>query len=246
MKLGNKIKKTTQIGALALITALLGGTALEASAQTRRTTRRPTLTRTVKRTTPVKPRTATYRVDSGQTIRVRMNGTLSSKTAQVGDTFTTSVTEPVYADNGSVVIPLGSTVSGRVTSVRAARKGGNPGEIGVTFFNVRIPNGRNYAINGSLTSLDSDDAKSDNESTARGDKMKNRKLIFTGGGAGGGALIGAAIGGGKGALIGGIIGGVGGLITETQTKGENAEVKDGTTFGIYLNQDVYLPKFIEN
>ena len=86
---------------------------------------------------------------------------------------------------------------------------------------------------------------SDSEGTASGDKMKHRKVIWYGGGAAGGALLGAAIGGGKGALIGGIIGGVGGLITETQTKGEDVDVKSGTEFGVYLNQAVSLPKFSE-
>ena len=37
-----------------------------------------------------------YTVESGTRIRVRMNDTLSSKTARVGDTFQTTVTEAVY------------------------------------------------------------------------------------------------------------------------------------------------------
>ncbi len=57
-----------------------------------------------------------------------------------------------------------------------------------------------------------------------GDRTKNRKLIFIGG---------------KGAVIGGLIG-------ERLTKGEEAEVKSGTEFGIYLNQAVSLPKFAES
>lgn len=56
-------------------------------------------------------------------------------------------------------------------------------------------------------------------------------------------MIGGAIGGEKGALIGGIIGGVGGLIAETQTKGEEATVKSGTEFGVYLNQTISLPRY---
>lgn len=187
----------------------------------------------------------TYTVPSGKKFRVRMNDTISSKTARVGDTFTTIVTDPVYSTTGVVVIPQGSEVVGRVDRVTKAEKGGDPGRIDVSFTQVRLPNGTSRRINGSLTDLDSDDAKSDTEGGASGDKMKNRKIIFIGGGGAGGAVLGAAIGGGKGALIGGILGAAGGFLGERFTKGEEAEVKSGTEFGVVLNQAVSLPRFAE-
>lgn len=195
---------------------------------------------------PVKPAEPVYRVDSGSILRVRMNSTISSKTSRVGDTFTVTVTEPVYSSNGVVVIPTGATLTGKIDSVKPAAKGGKVGEIDASFIKVNLPNGRTRAINGSLTDLDSKSAKSDNEGTAAGDKTKYRKVKFIGGGGVGGAVLGGAIGGGKGALIGGIIGGVGGLIAETQTKGEEAKVKSGTEFGVHLNQSVALPRFVES
>lgn len=186
-----------------------------------------------------------YTVERGQRIRVRMNEQISSKTARVGDRFTTTVTEPVYSTTGVVVIPVGSTITGRVDAVKPAKKGGDPGSIDVSFVELKLPNGTRRAINGSLTDLNSDDAKSDNEGRASGDQRKNDKVIFIGGGAAGGAILGAAIGGGKGALIGGILGGLGGLAGERLTKGEEAEVKSGTEFGVYLNQSITLPRFGE-
>lgn len=198
-----------------------------------------------KKTTVTKKATPLYSVRAGTRIRVRMNDTISSKTAVVGDTFTTTVTEPVYSTNGVVVIPSGSEVIGRVSSVQKAVKGGKVGSIDVKFAKVTLPNGRSRAINGSLTELVSDDAKSDNEGTARGDRTKHRKVIFIGGGGAGGAILGAAVGGGKGALIGGLIGAGAGFLGERFTKGEEAEVKSGTTFGVYLNQAASFPRFVE-
>jgi hypothetical protein len=174
-----------------------------------------------------------------------MNNSINSKRTRVGDTFTTTVTEPVYSNTGQVVIPTGATVTGRVDSVTPARKGGDPGQISVRFTSVRLPTGATRAINGSLTDLDSKSAKSDSESVASGDKMKNRKIIFIGGGGAGGAVLGAAIGGGKGALIGGILGAAGGLLGERLTKGEEAEVRSGTEFGVYLNQAVSMAQWRE-
>lgn len=199
----------------------------------------------VKKAAVRKKVTPLYTVSSGKRFYAKMNDTISSKTARVGDRFTARITEPVYANNGSLVIPQGSEVVGRVNSVKAAAKGGKPGTIDVSFVQVVLPNGKKRAINGSLTDLDSKSAKSDSEGTASGDKMKNRKLIFIGGGGAGGAILGAAIGGGKGALIGGLLGAGGGFLGERYTKGENAEVKSGTEFGIYLNQAISMPKFVE-
>jgi hypothetical protein len=221
---------------------VLAGMAVDIDAQVKR---RPVVRKkTVVRKT-VTPAARLYTVSAGQTIRVRMNGTISSKTAAIGNTFTATVTEPVYASGGQVVVPVGSTVVGRVDSVTRARKGGNPGQINVSFTSLRLPNGTSRRINGSLTDLTSDDAKSDAESTASGDRMKHRKLIFIGGGGAGGAILGAAIGGGKGALIGGLLGAGGGFLGEKLTKGEEAEVRSGTEFAVLLNQAISLPRFAE-
>ncbi len=210
------------------------------------TKKKPTIRRKAPVVKPtVKPTVKLYTVDSGTVFRVRMNDLLSSKTAKVGDTFRTTLTEPVYSNTGIVVMPVGSIVTGKVDTVVAAKKGGNPGQIGVSFVSVKLPDGSTRAINGSLTELNTKDAKSDNEGTASGDKMKNRKIIFIGGGGAGGAVLGAAIGGGKGALIGGLIGAGAGYLGEKLTKGEEAEVKSGTEFGVYLNQAISMKKWVE-
>ncbi len=210
--------------------------------------RKPVIRRTTvrkKTTVAARPTARLYTVASGERFRVRMNETIGSKTAVVGDRFTATVTEPVYSTTGIVVIPTGSTVTGRVDSVVRARKGGDPGSISASFVEVRLPNGTRRAINGTLTDLDTKKAKSDNEGTASGDDRKNDKLIFIGGGGVGGAVLGGAIGGGKGALIGAILGAGAGLAGERLTKGEDAEVRSGTEFGVQLNRSVSLPRFTE-
>ena len=233
----------TKFSVLAVLVSLITmAGALDASGQTRR---RPVVKKRTVVKKAVAPAPRLYAVSSGTRLRVRMNQTISSRTAQIGDTFTATVTEPVYSANGVVVVPTGSTVIGRVDRVTAAKKGGNPGAIDASFVQLKLPNGTSRRINGSLTDLQSDDAKSDVEGTASGDRMKNRKLIFIGGGGAGGAILGGAIGGGKGALIGAILGAGAGLAGERFTKGEEAEVRSGTEFGVYLNQAISLPRFAE-
>lgn len=229
---------------LVLLTMLFMVGTAQTFAQRRTVGKKPVLRKAVAKKL-VTPAVKMYAVETGTRIRVRMNEDLSSKTARVGDRFTTNVTEPVYSSTGVLVIPAGSVITGRVDSAVAAQKGGKPGTISVSFIEVRTPNGYRRAINGSLTDLDSKSAKSDPEGTASGDKMAHRKIIFIGGGAGGGAILGAAIGGGKGALIGGLIGAGGGFLGERYTKGENATVKSGTEFGVVLNQSAYFQRFAE-
>ncbi len=198
-----------------------------------------------KRPVAVKPSVPVYPINSGTVMRVRMNNSITSKTAKVGNTFIVTVTEPVYSNNGVVVIPTGSILTGRVNSVKMAAKGGKPGEIDASFISVKLPNGKTKTINGSLTDLDANKSSSDNEGAVSGSKMKNRKIIFIGGGAAGGAILGAIVGGGKATAIGAIAGAAGGFLGERYLKGPEAEVKSGTEFGVYLNQAISLPKFVE-
>jgi hypothetical protein len=235
------MKRIFGIGyAAALAAVVMFAGVQDASAQKRK----PVLKR---KTTVVKPAPApsVFTVDAGTVIRARMNSTLTSKSAAVGNTFTSTITEPVYASNGAVVIPTGSTLTGRVTNVKKASKGGNPGQIDVAFVSVRLPNGRVRSINGSLTDLESGKTASDNEGGVSGSKMKNRKIVFIGGGAAGGALLGAIAGGGKATAIGALLGAGAGFLGERYMKGPEAEVKSGTEFSVYLNQAIAMPRFVE-
>jgi hypothetical protein len=239
--------KNIKFIAIALSLILSIGVA-DLSAQTRKKSRKkPILKRTTVTKTAVvtKPVIKLYTVDKESVIRVRINKELSSKTAKVGDTFTTTVTEPVYSNTGVVVIPVGSSVIGRVDTVTPAAKGGKPGSIDISFIQVKTPNGIKHIISGDLTELETKGATSDNEGTASGNKMKHRKVILIGGGAGAGAVLGGLIGGGLGTAIGAGAGAGAGILADRWTKGPEADVKANTEFGVYLNKEVALPKFVE-
>jgi hypothetical protein len=220
---------------IALFALMLGAFVPEADAQRRRTRRN------VRRTTT--PPIRYFTVPADTVIRVRMDTELNSKTARVGDRFSTTVTEPVYGGAGGVdVLPVGSKVWGRVASVRRAQRR-TPGSISVNFNQVQLPSGVRHTINGSLTSLQADDVNSDNESTVSGRGNRKRDAVFIGGGAATGAIIGAIAGGGKGAAIGAILGGGAGTGARVYEREQEAEVKSGTEFGVILNRAVSLPEY---
>lgn len=221
MSRSNKSLALRAFGFLLLLGIIFSG-ALSVSAQSKK-----------KRVGP--PR---YTVPANTTIRVRMNEKLSSKDAVVGNRFTATVVDPVYA-RGVEVAPAGSLVTGTVTMVKRAARKSKAGAIGVAFISIKTPQGRTYAINGSLTDLDGN-VNADNEGGVTGRSAKKRNVVFIGGGAAGGALIGAIAGGGSGAAIGAGVGAGLGIAGSYLSKGKEAEVKPGTEFGVILNRSVSM------
>ena len=190
-----------------------------------------------------KKRIIYYSVDASQVMRVRLDDELNSEKAHIGDTFTSTLVDPVYSKNGVLIAPQGSTVGGRVINVQRAQKNGKPATLDVQFISLTLPNGRQRAINGSLTDLDSSTGKSDNEGTVTAHKTSKRKVKFIGGGAAGGAVIGAIAGGGKGLAIGAGVGALTGAIAGRVKKGHEVKVKSGTEFGVILNRAFSLPAY---
>jgi hypothetical protein len=235
----NRVSKN--FTSLLILVALIASTVVPAMAQTRR---RPRLRRAsrakVVRTTAPAPQIVYYNVNAGQVMRVRMNQTITSETARVGDQFTTQVVVPVYA-SGVEVIPAGSEIVGRVVTVNRASRKSKAGTIGVHFVSLRLPAGIARAINGDLTDVAANNVTADNEGEVSGRSAMKRNVVFIGGGAAAGALIGAIAGGGKGAGIGAIVGGGLGSAGAVFSKGNEAVVKSGTEFGVVLNQTLSLP-----
>ena len=213
------------VAAFGLIVILVAGSSLEALTQTK------------------KKRPVYYSVYANQVLRVRINQELNSEKARVGDTFTSTLVDPVYSKNGVLLAPQGSTVNGSVIAVQRAQKDGKPAVLDVAFTGLRLPSGLYRSINGSLTDLSSSTGNSDNEGSVTAHKTSHRKVKFIGGGAAGGAVIGAIAGGGKGAAIGAGVGAVAGLIGGKLKKGHEVKVKSGTEFGVILNRNFTLPQY---
>ena len=87
--------------------------------------------------------TATAQVltlQDGTPVRLRLDRTVSSASAHVGETVDFEVTEPVINQN-YVVIPKGAVVLGRVTKVETKRRFGRAGALELSIDSVRLPDG---------------------------------------------------------------------------------------------------------
>jgi hypothetical protein len=157
----------------------------------------------------------------GTVLTVRLNETISSKRNNSGDKFTGTVEEPVEVD-GKVVIPKGSSVGGTVTEAKPLGKIKGGATLRLVLDSVTVGNST-YDIQTSAV--------------ARSLKGKGKRTAeFTGGGAGGGALIGALAGGGKGALIGGLLGGGAGFAGGAFTGNKDIVLPAETTLSFKLRQ----------
>ena len=228
------------IGLLVLF-ALLASTVTPALAQTKRRPSIRRVPRKVVRPVVKAPEVIYYTVPANAIMRVRMDQTITSENARVGDQFMTTVVDPVYA-GGKEVIPSGSKIVGRVATVTRASRQSKAGTMGVEFVSLRLPTGIARAINGDLTDVSAGETvNADNEGEVSGRSATKRNVVFIGGGAATGALIGAIAGGGKGAGIGAGIGAGLGVAGAFLSKGHEAVVKSGTEFGVILNQSLSLP-----
>jgi LysM repeat protein len=130
-------------------------------------------------------------IPAGRTVTVRVGDTLSSKTAQDGQTFTGTLANGI-AVNGKVIVPAGSGVTGVVSEAKSAGRFKGEAILAIRLTSVNIK-GVPHRV-------------STDEYVVTQKGKGKRSAVMIGGGTGGGALIGGLAGGGKGALIGGLIG----------------------------------------
>ena len=141
-------------------------------------------------------------IRSGTRIRVRLQSSISSASAQAGDRFQAVLDSPLQVD-GKTVAPTGSEVTGKVVAAAHSGRLEHPGMLALELSSIQL-RGKEVAIHTSRI-------------TARGTSHKKRNLGWIGGGAGGGALLGGLMGGGKGALIGAAAGAGAGTATAAAT-----------------------------
>jgi hypothetical protein len=106
------------------------------------------------------PSPATAQLPPGKPEIWAVNATLanglSSATAKFGDPVEAVVVEPVYDRDKQLVVPQGSRLIGKVAIAEAARSFGRNGKLRFTFQQVRLPEGFNREVQGSLAGAATD------------------------------------------------------------------------------------------
>lgn len=172
---------------------------------------------------PPQPVVHTINLPAGTPIPVRITQTLDSATAQQGDKFTGAIASDVVED-GMVVLPQGTPVTGHVDAVQDAShfKGSSLLTISLT------------SISRKSERIDITTDPYSKEGQGRGKNTVEK----VGGGAALGAILGGIFGGGKGAAIGTIAGGGLGAGAQAATRGQQVQIPSETIVRFRLTNSV--------
>ena len=86
-----------------------------------------------------------YRLPAGTRITLKLDAEINSQVSSVNDTFLATIAKPVIVRD-VVVMPIGTTVEGRVTGVKAASSGGKGGRLELAFQTLRFGQDIDQAI----------------------------------------------------------------------------------------------------
>ncbi|HEY2116046.1 MAG TPA: hypothetical protein VGJ51_13200 [Candidatus Angelobacter sp.] len=95
-------------------------------------------------------------VGAGTEIHAALDTPLSSKTSKPGDRFTASVSDPVRASNGAIVIPAGARVEGEVAESEDAKTLAalkDKPKLSLRFRDVVLPSGQTLPLTATLVSV---------------------------------------------------------------------------------------------
>lgn len=176
---------------------------------------------------PPPPRQEKITVPVGTSLEVRLVDEIDTgKTAQ-GAAFEATLAAPLVV-HGVDVAPVGSSLTGKVTSVISSGRLNKPAELSLVLTSLTPKGGGRVAISSKTLSM-------------QGKSHKKRDIEMIGGGTGAGALIGALTGGKKGAAIGAAVGAGGGTGVAAATGKKEITLPPETKLAFTLSASVRLP-----
>jgi hypothetical protein len=160
----------------------------------------------------------------GTNLRVRLNDTISSDRARVGDRFTATVISPSRYEE--------ATITGHVGSITKSGKIKGRTTMNLAFDRIKLPDGRSGTMRGQVIRVYESNSESaskvDEEGTVESGKRGEQTLKRGGIGAAAGAVFGGLLGGRKGAAIGLIVGGAAGAGSLAIGGSKKLELESGT------------------
>ncbi len=177
-------------------------------------------------------------VPAGTLLHCRTNQTLTTRLNVQGEAFTINVAEPV-AMNGHVVVPVGSTLSGRITLMTRPGRIKGVGEMRLTVEQITLPDGRSFPLGATLmTAYGPAKMKvAGSEGLLKGPNSHKADLEEIGAGTTGGALLGLICGH---PVIGATVGFTATTIDRMRRRGKDLTIPVGTQLNYQLSRELTL------
>ncbi len=175
---------------------------------------------------PVTPPNGSW-IPAGTSMVAKLNQSIGTASSRKGDSFTATVINPVYAQDGFIAVPAGSLLRGRITGIHTSSIPGEQNVIRLAFEDLQI-RGKTYPVTASVSNVVVE--RQPTPSTARG--------AVTGGAAG--AALGAVISGGELSKIiaGGLLGAATGTVISLGVGGSEGVMPAGSSFTARTSEDV--------
>ncbi|MGA9813226.1 MAG: hypothetical protein WBQ64_10640 [Terriglobales bacterium] len=180
-------------------------------------------------------------IPSGTKVPLELKQSVSSKNAREGDAVYAVTTFPVVI-NERIVIPAGTYVQGRISSVKRGGHVKGRAEVLMHFSTLIYPSGYTVVLPGAIENVPGAEKTSmkDEEGTIRQDSQTGEKAKTVATAAGTGAVIGGLSNGVKGGLIGAGIGGGIGTAIGLFSRGNDVRLEAGTTLEMVIQREVPL------
>jgi hypothetical protein len=173
-------------------------------------------------------------VPAGTTLHCRVTATLTTKLNYQGDAFTLTISEPVLAD-GREVIPVGSTLQGRIAQMDRPGRIRGVGQMRLTVEQITFPNGRKAPLSAALlTAYGADNVKVvGSEGLVKGPSSRPPDLEEIGAGTTGGTLLGLIFGH---PFIGAAFGATATTVDRLRRRGKDLTLPAGTQLNYQLTR----------
>jgi hypothetical protein len=182
-------------------------------------------------------------IPKGTHVLLRMMNSISTRTAAEGNQVYLQTATPV-AVNNQIVIPPGTYVQGSVSHSKRSGRVKGRAELGIRLETMTFAEGKVVKISPRLSEVDSgesgqkvDDSESQVKAAGTRGKDAGQVAILAGTGA---AIGGIADRSFKGAGIGGGVGTAVGLARVLLTRGNEVELRQGTTLDVVFDRDVVI------
>jgi hypothetical protein len=182
---------------------------------------------------PARARFVTMSVPAGTNFSVRMDRELSTRTASVGETFTATLSQALLAADGTMLVPAGATVRGRVTQASKSGRAGEQAQLRIDFTSV--------SFGGSTYSLSATTLTADARLVTRDSNVEQAAKV--GGGAVAGAVLGRVLGkDARSTVAGAAIGAAAGTAVAIGTADVDAVIPSGATVTARLDGPIRVEK----